>query len=150
MRVYKQHGTKERLFEMMANVNKGLIKEDFDYHAAEMDHLGQQDLNDQQQEELSKELAMMLKNTPDQFKQKIATLQQIPVLVRTGGASDGTGNPIALGFRDLEDAGLATVGSVAPLDSTGEFETGDATSTSDIPIYGMDTKKLYQKGDVLN
>lgn len=46
MRVYKQNGTKERLFEMMTNVNKGLIKEGagFDYHDAEMDHLGQQDL----------------------------------------------------------------------------------------------------------
>lgn len=44
MRVHKQPGTKERLFEMMANVNKSLLKEDFDFHGAEMDHLGQQDL----------------------------------------------------------------------------------------------------------
>lgn len=44
MRVYKQHGTKERLFEMMKNVSKSILKEDFDYHDAEMDHLGQQDL----------------------------------------------------------------------------------------------------------
>lgn len=44
MEVFKKHGTKERLFEMMKNVNKGLIKEDFDYNAAEKEHLGQQDL----------------------------------------------------------------------------------------------------------
>lgn len=48
MEFFKQYGSKERLFEMMTNVNKGIIKEDFDYNDAERDHLGQQDLADDQ------------------------------------------------------------------------------------------------------
>lgn len=50
MRVFKQYGTKERLFEMMKNVNKDLIKEDFDFNDAERDHLGQQDMEADQQQ----------------------------------------------------------------------------------------------------
>jgi hypothetical protein len=150
MEVFKKHGTKERLFEMMKNVNKRLLKEDFDYHGAEMNHLGQQDLDAHQQEELSKELATLLKNSPDQFKERISTLENIPAYVHTGGMSDGAGNPLALGFRDLEAAGLANVGMDMPLDSNGEIETGSAVSTSDIPIYGIDTQKIYQKGQTLN
>lgn len=30
MEVYKKYGSKERLFEMMKNVNKNLVKESFD------------------------------------------------------------------------------------------------------------------------
>jgi len=53
MKYFKSYGSKERLFEMMANVNKGRLKEEFDYHGAEMDHLGQQDLEDQQAQDLA-------------------------------------------------------------------------------------------------
>lgn len=48
MKFFKQYGSKERLFEMMINVNKGIIKEHFDYNDAERDQMGQQDLADDQ------------------------------------------------------------------------------------------------------
>lgn len=44
MKFFKQYGSKERLFEMMKNVNKGLLKEDFNYNDAERDQQGQQDM----------------------------------------------------------------------------------------------------------
>src|SRR5690242_6279300 len=52
MEFFKKYGTKERLYEMMNGVNKNLLKEGFDYNDAERDHLGQQDLEAQQADDL--------------------------------------------------------------------------------------------------
>lgn len=140
---------KERLFEMMKNVNRHILKEDFDFNDAERDHLGQQDLNDSQQEDLSKELASLLKNTPDQFNQKIATIDIIPAMVHSGSVVDGMGNPQYLGFRDLEKAGLVNINNDIN-DGGGEDDGQEELSiisTSDKPIYGIDTKRTYKIGE---
>lgn len=50
MEIYKKPGTKERLFEMMNNVNKKILKEDFDYNDAEKEHLGKEDLTADQEQ----------------------------------------------------------------------------------------------------
>lgn len=70
MKINKPYGSKERLFEMMNGVNKGLLKEDFDYHAAEMDHLNDQDLEDELKAQMGKD------STPPQPPQSEPPLQK--------------------------------------------------------------------------
>ncbi len=153
MEVFKKNGTKERLFEMMKNVNKGLIKEDFDYASAERDVQGQQDLDQHQQDnDTSKELSILLKTSPEEFKNKISSMSYIPAFIKRGGMMDADLNPIGLGFRDLESAGLiSTTETMTGLDSNsdGETEVSNMTALSEIPIYGVDTGKYYKKGETI-
>ncbi len=153
MEIFKKNGTKERLFEMMKNVNKNLIKEAFDYNGAELQNQGQQDLDQHQQDnDTSKDLATMLKTSPEEFKNKIQTMSYIPAFIQTGGMMDSDLNPIGLGFRDLESAGLISVASnMTGLDTNndGESEVSNMTVLSEIPIYGIDTGKYYKKGETI-
>jgi hypothetical protein len=174
MEVYKKHGTKERLFEMMNNVNKKIlkehinmdepskrdfddkeqvsVKEDFNYNDAERDQQGQQDMQQHEQDkETSRELASILHNDPKQFGWTILNkdLQYIPAYVKTGGLGMH-GTPDGLGFRDLEKAGMIVVAENMPGwggEDDGDTEITSMTVTSDLPIYGIDTGKTYKKGD---
>jgi len=157
MRVYKQNGTKGRLFEMMSNVNKGLINEDFNYHDAEMDHLGQQDLQADQEEQsgrsddadVSKTLAQILKNNRNGLRRQLLLAKEmgraIPAYVQSGSVQDAQNNPLGLGFRDLENAGLVTVTNSNDMEHTDTLP--QIVVTGDNDIYGIDTKKTYKKGD---